>query len=104
MCGSRSLAPTKAQGFSTRFFRRRVAQFDRLHRLPQPAIAQNNHRRAVLVGQIERLEGEVEHFLGAVGRQHDGAVIAIAAAAGGLEVVALGRGDVAQSPDRRAAR
>jgi hypothetical protein len=71
-------------------------EFHRLHHLPDVAVGQHRHGVAVLVGQIERQGGQVGHFLHGGGRQHQHAVIAVAAAFDHLVVVALLGRDVAQ--------
>ena len=70
---------------------------NRLHHLPQRAVAQDQGQHAVAVGQVECLDRQFVEFLNAGRRQDDVAVIAVAAALGRLEIVALGRQDAAQA-------
>ncbi|MPN37126.1 hypothetical protein SDC9_184642 [bioreactor metagenome] len=70
---------------------------DGLHHLTDQTIRQHHHGIAVLVGDVERLLYEVHGLLNVGGSQNNGAVVAVAAAAGGLEIVALSRLNGAQA-------
>ena len=74
-----------------------VGQLDLAGHLAQVAVAEDDHRVAVLEAELEGQDGEVQHLLGGGGRQHDGLRVAMAqAVAGQLDVGLLG-GDVAQA-------
>ena len=77
--------------------RRGLRKFDRLHHLADESVGHHHHRVAITVGQIEGQRGQVRHLLHGVRRQHDGAVVAVAAALHHLVVVALLGGNVAQA-------
>src|SRR5690606_33018839 len=51
----------------------------------------------VLLGQVKGEHGEIDGLLHRGGREHDGAVITVPGGAGHLEVVALGREDIAEA-------
>ena len=56
----------------------------------------SNHRVAIAVGQLKGQRRQVRHLLHRVRRQHDRAVVAVAAALHHLVIVALLGADVAQ--------
>ena len=60
-----------------------------LHHLADDAVAENHRRIAVAEGQREGQVDKVGHLLHRGRRQHDDVVVAVAAAARGLEIVAL---------------
>ena len=68
-----------------------------LHHLSHGAVRQQHDRHAVLVRQVEALDGQISHFLHARGGEHQHVEIAVARAAGGLEVVRLGGLNAAQA-------
>ena len=72
-------------------------EFHGLHHLADEAIGQHDRGIAVAVGQVEGEGGEVGHLLDGIRRQHEGAVVAVAAAFDDLVVVALLGGDVAEA-------
>ena len=75
----------------------RVGEGHRLHHLPDVPIGQHHHGIAIAVGQVESQRREVGHFLHRSRRQHQRAVIAVAAAFDDLVVIALLGRDIAQS-------
>ena len=68
-----------------------------LHHLSDDTVAEDHRRIAVLESQLEGEVHEVCHLLHRGGRQHDDIVVAVATAAGGLEIVTLRGLDGAQS-------
>ena len=71
-------------------------ELHRLHHLPDVAVGQHHHGVAVLIGKIESQGRQVGHFLHRGGRQHQDAVVAVAAALDDLVVIALLGRDVSQ--------
>ena len=87
-----------------RFFRQRNLtvfvwnfELERLHHLPDKTVGQHDCRVAVFVREIEGQHGKVGHLLYRGRRQHDIAVVAVAAAFHHGEIVALFRPDVAEA-------
>ena len=70
-----------------------TVEVDRLHHLAEDAVAEDDDRVAVLVRQVEGERHDLRQLLHRRGREDDGAVVAVTAAARGLEVVRLGPGD-----------
>ena len=99
---SRPLAPVSAQGRSGRSGLASLWELDRLHDLADHAVGDDGHRLEVLVGQVKGLDDQVHRFLHRRRRQDDEVIVAVTAAFGHLEVVALGGLDVAQARARRA--
>ncbi|EKD69125.1 MAG: hypothetical protein ACD_47C00251G0007 [uncultured bacterium] len=67
------------------------------HHLSEIAVAQKHYGSSVFVGEIERENGEISHFLNRRGRKDDEFIIAVAAAFYRLKIVALRRGDVSKA-------
>ena len=94
--GGRPSAPVRAQSAPGRGGSRN-AQLDRLHRLAQDPVGEDDHRRPVALGQLEGVRRE-RHRLGDRGRREDrDPVVAVAVALDGLEVVGLARPDAAEA-------
>lgn len=74
-----------------------VLKGDGLHHLANGAVSQDHGNHAVLVRQVEALDGEAGHLLDGGGSQDDHVVVAVSAAPGGLEVVALAGLDAAET-------
>ena len=70
---------------------------DRLHHLTDGAVRQDHGGHAVLVCQVETLDGQACHLLHGGRRQNDHPVVAVTAAFGSLEVVGLRGLDAAQT-------
>ena len=75
-------------------------QGQRFHHLAEAPVREHHDGGPILIGQRESEDREVVHFLHGVGREDDGVVVAVPAAARGLKVVALRRRNV---PETRAA-
>ena len=75
----------------------RLGHVDGLHDLAQHAVAQQHHGVAVLVRQVKRGAHQVHRLLHVGRGKADQAVVAVSAAAGGLEVVGLRRLDGAKA-------
>ena len=65
------------------------AKLDRLHHLADEAIGEHDDRIAIAIGKFEGQGGQVGHLLHGIGREHDGAVVAVAAALHHLVIIAL---------------
>ena len=93
---ARSPSPTRraAQSFAGSGAELDRGDRDRLLDVRGEVVAEDEDRVAPLVGEVERELGQLDR-LGDVDRgEHDVPVVAVAAAAGGLEVVALPAGHV----------
>ena len=66
-------------------------KFDGFHHLAKHAVAAHNDGGAVLIGQVEAQVNQVDHFLDGGRCQGEGAIVAVSAAACGLEIVRLRR-------------
>ncbi len=67
------------------------------HHLPDDSVGENHRRSAVFEGEVEAEGHEVGHFLNGGRGEDDKVVIAVASAFCGLEIVALGGLDCAES-------
>ncbi len=74
----------------------RLRKLHRLHHLADESVGHQHHRVAIAIGQVEGQRGQVRHLLHGVRSQHNGAVVAVAAALHHLVIIALLGGDVAQ--------
>ena len=74
-----------------------LMEFNRLHHLANDAVSEDHCRGAVDVSKIECIVHEVDRFLNGGRSEDDGMIIAVSAAAGRLEIVALGGLDGTES-------
>jgi len=83
--------PGAGQGpvFGGQFPARLLVQYDRLHHLAQDAVGQNHDRHSILVSQIEGQRHAIGKLLHARWPQHYRSIIAVPAAASGLEIIGL---------------
>ena len=73
-----------------------LGELHRFHHLADESICHQYNRVAIAVGQFEGQRGQIRHLLHGIGRKHDGAVVAVAAALHHLVIVALLGCNVAQ--------
>ena len=78
-------------------FQHRLRKVDLARHLAEVAVGGDDHRVAVLEGQVERQHRQVEHLLRRRRRQDDGVRVAVAEAAAGQLDVRLFGGDVAKA-------
>ena len=84
-------------GFFGRLVLDHLRHFDRLHHLGDDAVEQEQNGDAVLLGLLIGEHHRVHDLLDGGGRVGQQVVVAVAAALGGLEIVALGGLDVAEA-------
>lgn len=74
-----------------------LAHFDGFNHLADGRIGGDENGVTIFFGKVKGLSHHIEVFLYGVGREDNGAVVAVAAAAGHLPIVALALGDVAEA-------